>query len=693
MTPGRGRLAGAFLLLGAAGGALTALAVLAFGRTIPGTAATLAAGVVIAALFGAWKLVDAMLLRRLGALAAEARLVAHGTAESRIPPGRYAALAPLPEAVNELGEKLAQAGQRVEEAVAQSTLRVEEQKGRLAAILNDLHDGVVVCNLEHQILLYNRGALALLGLRGGLGLGRNLLQLVMPDPVLHALERLRRPQGQDAAGAEERHAQVLTAPAQGEALLRGRMGLVVTGEQVTGYVLTLSDATAELSTLGRCDALLRDATEGLRQPVANLRAAAETLADTPELPPESRAEFERVILEQAETLSARLETIADEYRGIAGRLWPMADLDTAGLVTLVAFRAARGGRVVTAAGEPGALHGDRHSLVLLFGHLVDRAGQELGVQDFEICAEPGTSRMYLDLSWSGPVVPAGVLAAWSEDPLEGALDGLTLGDVLQRHHSDLWSETVGEGRARLRMPLPPAARPQPALAAPALASARPEFFDFDLLHQPLATGALGRTPLDKLGFVVFDTETTGLNPSGGDALLSIGGVRVLNGRILTGETFDALVDPKRPIPPASIRFHGITEDMVRGRPPVEEVLPGFRAFVDDAVLVAHNAAFDLKFLRMSEKRAGVRFDNPVLDTMILSRYLQGDEGAHALDALAARLGVPIEGRHSALGDAMATAAIFLRLVGMLKERGIVTLDDAIRRSNMEVELRARGHVF
>ena len=691
MKPGGGRLAGGFLLLGGAAGALVALVVLVFGATIPGTAAALAAGVVVASLAAAWKLVDAMLLRRLAALAAETRLVAHGTAESRILPGRYAALAPLPEAVNELGEKLAQAGQRVEEAVAQSTLRVEEQKGRLAAILNDLHDGVVVCNLEHQILLYNRGSLALLGLRGGLGLGRNLLQLVMPDPVLHALEHLRRPQGQDPAVGEERHAQVLTAPAHGQALLRGRMGLVATGDQVTGYVLTLSDATLELGTLGRCDALLRDATEGLRQPVANLRAAAETLTDTPELPPDQRAEFERVILAEAEALSARVEAIAEEYQDISARLWPMADLDTADLVTLVAFRAARGGRLVVAVGDPASLHGDRHSLVLLFDHLVERAGRELGVREFEIRAEPAASRLYLDLCWSGPVVPAGLLAAWSEDRLEGALDGLTLGDVLQRHHSDLWSEAIGEGRARLRMPLPAARQPQ--LGAPALASARPEFFDFDLLHQPLATGARGRTPLDRLGFVVFDTETTGLNPSGGDALISIGGVRVLNGRILTGETFDALVDPKRPIPAASIRFHGITDEMVRGRPPIEAVLPGFRDFVDDAVLVAHNAAFDLKFLRLSEERAGVRFDNPVLDTMILSRYLQGDEGAHALDALAARLGVPIQGRHSALGDAMATAGILLRLIGMLKERGIVTLDDAIRRSNMQVELRARGQVF
>nr|WP_264185791.1 3'-5' exonuclease [Roseicella aerolata] len=562
----------------------------------------------------------------------------------------------------------------------------------MAAILNDLHDGVLVCNLEHQVLLYNRGALSLLGLRGGLGLGRNLLQFVAPEPVLHALDRLRRPFSQDGAAgqAEERHAEVLTAPAEGHTLLRGRMGLVVTGEQVTGYVLTFSDATAELAMLGRCDTLLREATEGLRQPVANLRAAAETLVDHPDLPQDSRAEFERVIRDQAEGLSARLEAIAAEYRGIAGRIWPMADIDSADLIGLVAFRAARGGRTVTATGQPQWLHGDSHSLVILFGRLIERVGRQVEVAAFELSADVGPSRVYLDLSWAGRPVPADALSAWSEDALEGALGGLTVGDVLQRHHSDLWSEAAGEGRARLRMPLPAPARP-PRSAAPAILASRPEFFDFDLLHQPLATGALGRTALDQLSYVVFDTETTGLNPSGGDQLISIAGVRIVNGRILTGETFDALVNPGRRIPAASTRFHGITDDMVRDCPPVAAVLPAFKAFVDDAVLVAHNAAFDLKFLRMAEAAAGTRFDNAVLDTMILSRYLKGDEGTHALDGIAERLGVPIHGRHSALGDAIATAAIFLRLVGMLKARGIVTLDDAIRRSNMQVELRARGH--
>lgn len=692
MTGAR-RLGLAFLGLGVCGAALAAGSVaLAEGAA----AMLLPAAILLATLFTAWKLLESQVLRRSVALAAETGVIAHGGEEARIPLDRFAALAPLPQAVNELAEKLFQERRRVEDAVAQSTLRVEEQKSRLAAILNDLHDGVLVCNLEHQILLYNRRALALLGLQGGLGLGRNLLQLVAGDPVLHALERLTRSFGQDATGAEaapagDRHAQVLTAQADGRSLLQGRLGLVVTGGDVTGYVLTLSDATAELATLGKCDALLREATETLRQPIANLRAAAETLADNPDLAAASRSEFEQVVLDQAEALSARLEGIAGEYRGIAGRLWPMGDILSANLIGLVAWRAAQQGTRVGAMGLPQRLHADSHSLAMLFGQLIGRVRQHGGTASFDMATEEADQRVYLDLSWAGSPIPMATVTAWLEDPLEGMPGGLTLADVLQRHHSDLWSEAVGEGRARLRVPLGLAA-PPPAPASAALGS-RPEFFDFDLLHQPIIAGTLGRTPLDRLTCVVFDTETTGLNPSGGDALLSIGAVRIVNGRILTGETFSALINPRRPIPSASIRFHGITDQMVRDAPAVEAVLPAFRAFVDDAVLVAHNAAFDLKFLRMSEKAAGVRFDNPVLDTMVLSLFLQGEDGAHSLDALAARLGVQILDRHSAVGDALATAAIFLRFIAMLRERDILTLGDAIRRSNMQVELRARGYAF
>jgi DNA polymerase-3 subunit epsilon len=221
---------------------------------------------------------------------------------------------------------------------------------------------------------------------------------------------------------------------------------------------------------------------------------------------------------------------------------------------------------------------------------------------------------------------------------------------------------------------------------------RPEFYDFDLFkRQP--DRAVTEIPLGELRCVVFDAETTGLQPSKGDELISIGAVRVVNGRIVSGETFEQLIHPGRKIPKASIRFHGITDEDVKGAPSAEGVLPRFRAFVGRSVLVAHNAAFDMKFLELKQKASGVTFDNPVLDVLLLSAFLHDHAEDHSLDATAHRLGVEVSGRHSALGDAMTTAQIFVAMLGPLHQRGVETLGDALDVSEKMVAIRKKQAQF
>ncbi len=215
---------------------------------------------------------------------------------------------------------------------------------------------------------------------------------------------------------------------------------------------------------------------------------------------------------------------------------------------------------------------------------------------------------------------------------------------------------------------------------------RPVFYDFDLFDQDLDRALLD-TPLRCLNLVVFDTETTGLEPSRGDQIVQLAGVRVLNARLLPDDRFDELVNPGMPIPRVSTRIHGIRDEMVAGKDSVAEVLRRFHAFVGDAVLVAHNAAFDMKFLKLKEHEVGAHFDQAVLDTLLLSVVLQPGHGTHTLDAIANRFGVENHDRHSALGDSMTTAEVFVKMIDVLAARGIHNLGQALEASDRIQEVK------
>lgn len=144
------------------------------------------------------------------------------------------------------------------------------------------------------------------------------------------------------------------------------------------------------------------------------------------------------------------------------------------------------------------------------------------------------------------------------------------------------------------------------------------------------------------------------------------------------------------MPLASTRFHGLTDDDVKGQPPITAILPEFKAYVgdDDTVLVAHNAAFDMKFLRLQETASGILFSNPVLDTLLLSAFLHDHAENHNLDAIAERLGVAaIDNRHNALGDSLLTAEVLLKLLELLQAQGITTLGQALESQEKMVGLR------
>lgn len=208
-------------------------------------------------------------------------------------------------------------------------------------------------------------------------------------------------------------------------------------------------------------------------------------------------------------------------------------------------------------------------------------------------------------------------------------------------------------------------------------AARPLVFDFDLVDRAMDQ-QIAQTPLSALTYAVFDTETTGLDTAR-DEIVQIGAVRVLGNRIVQEEIYETLVNPGRAIPGTSAHIHGITDEMISDAPSPICALRKFHCFARDAVLVAHNAPFDLSFLKRHETELGMSFDHPVLDTVLLSAVIFGETETHTLDAIADRLDIRIDAtaRHTATGDAIATAQILVRLLPMLDAKGVHTLGEAI----------------
>ncbi|MEP1929701.1 MAG: 3'-5' exonuclease [Paracoccaceae bacterium] len=199
---------------------------------------------------------------------------------------------------------------------------------------------------------------------------------------------------------------------------------------------------------------------------------------------------------------------------------------------------------------------------------------------------------------------------------------------------------------------------------------RPLTYDFDLFDKTELSD-LNAAALRDLTYVVFDSETTGLHPEK-DEVVQIGAVRVVNCKCIAGEVFESLVNPGIPIPIASTKVHRIDNDMVANAPDFSEVCGAFHGFARDAVIVAHNAPFDMAFLHRQSKEIGLLFDHAVLDTVHLSAVVFGGSAEHTLDALCERLDViiPPDMRHTAMGDAVATAEVFIRMLSILEARGI-----------------------
>lgn len=172
-------------------------------------------------------------------------------------------------------------------------------------------------------------------------------------------------------------------------------------------------------------------------------------------------------------------------------------------------------------------------------------------------------------------------------------------------------------------------------------------------------------------YTVFDIETTGLSAIN-DGITEIGAVKIKNGQVI--DTYAQLINPEKNIPEFITKLTGIDDMMVKDKPKISTAIHDFNEFIGEDVLVAHNANFDVGFIREKMKRNGLELKNSVLDTLELSRSVFPDLKNHKLNTIAKHLGVKLDNHHRAVDDANATADIFLKIMELLDEKDINTFE-------------------
>ena len=576
----------------------------------------------------------------------------------------------------------------IDDRVRQARVEAEAEKQMLAAVLAELPQGVLLCNAEGQILLYNR--LARLYLTGPetasidgaaaecyLGLGRSVFRLVgqpcLDEAVEEMEERLKRhPHGDVGTafilqGAAGRRLHAQTAPIL---YADGRYG---------GFILLLNDIERQIGFERRCIGQWQRWRQRTGQLLKGLRRQGAEVQN-----------FQQLTDQLIDELSALSETLDDPPPLASAGLWPLEPTPAGAF--LRGLRHAGSKRLemdldldLDEAGARIELELDAALLRETLICLMARLHELIGMRAMTLAFTTRERWACLDLAWVGSPAGHQWLRHQIGQPVQSGdrLLPLTIKEVLEHHRAMLEGLDLGpaDAAARLRLEFPVFRENLPLetemRGAAIIAPSRPEFYDFDLFNQPGLRPDLGDRPLSELTYTVFDTETTGLDPLQ-DEIISIGAVRIVNGRVLREECFDQLVDPLRPVPAASVRIHGITPERLAGQPTIDRVLPAFQRFAEDTILVGHNVAFDMRMFQVKEPVTEVRLIQPVLDTILLSAVVNPSLKDHDLDAIAMRLlGRRITERHSALGDALATAEIFLKLLSLLLEMDIVTLSQAL----------------
>lgn len=578
-------------------------------------------------------------------------------------------------AFNLMAENLGKTYGDLEERVREATRTLQEERNRLATVLRTMVDGVVVANEAAEALLMNPRARIILGRGYTSGIGAPLARILPSERLNFHLKRLRQKwaSGRDAV-------ENVVFPLKDGTILKGSLSVIpgADGDRA-GFLLVFSDLSDPSDEDNRLEEAMREMPRLLRGPVATARSLVETIQRHREMPEEKQQAFLKAVAEEMDRLAGRVTAMEETASSTRTSRWPAISSDPRELLEEAVASVTGISIEIEESDVPiPQIQVEPFSWVASLRCVLNWIAAESKEKPFVIAnlqVEEGTmiTTFKVRCPFAGDLakLESLIVSPVGEEPLP-------LGEAVRKNRGEIWGRISGEF-LEIRMAQLQASSTFEALRADGLIEGEPEFYNFDLfLPRPVfEREALLQAYLEDLDYVVVDTETTGLQLSEGDKVISISAVRIRGGRVQNTGIFNTLVNPGRPIPPESTEIHHLDDAMVADAPTMNEVYPQFIEYLGDSVLVAHNAAFDKKCLDMAADDAGLpQIDNPVLDTIFLSYALHEEIEGHSLEALAERMGITINGRHTSLGDARATAHIFLGLLSLLPARGVRTLADA-----------------
>jgi DNA polymerase-3 subunit epsilon len=625
-------------------------------------------------------------------LAEETQIITTVNPSHRIIVDGSADVVRLSKIINQSADRFTTIQADVERQLKVAKTATETEKNILDALLEGLPQGIIVCNSDGKIVFYNRKVKIIFARHESetpqwLGLGRSIYGIVDASLIKRGLERI----GQKLVEEQKMFSERFLVGIHGGITLPAELVPVLDSRHhVSGFIIYIEDSVEKFQKEQEFFTNLQNWQHQLIQSVAVIKASAEVIKDKSYDSEQDRQQLVQILCRESHMAAQTLSENDIVNTWYPNQPWPLTPIDAAEWCRYLIHRSGVAIEVdlnIKSRVLSTQISIDMHHLTNALIFVVAQIAEESGRRKIEGRFYQQGAWLYLDLVWSGRMNTTQCLKKWKEmiPVVEDLKLDIPLGDIFRLHGAKLWTyqHFVPENHSGLRFLMPALERAQLVSDdghVTILPDSRPEFYDFDLFQQGGQTPELDDRKLNELAYTVFDTETTGLDPQGGDEIISIGALRIVNGRILYDECFEQLVNPIRPLTWASVKYHGIRTQMLTDQPTIEKVLPAFHEFCEGTILVGHNVAFDMRMLQLKEAATGISFSNPVIDTMLLSAVAHPAHTDHSLSAIAERLGVTVVNRHTALGDATTTGGIFLKLISILASNGVTTFLQARQAS-------------